>query len=134
MVRGMEIRLDVWRSHLMSLKSLIRKPLAIALIGAASVGVPVSALYFGSIAHAAPSAAVAAQAPAPAATARPPATTPTLALPDFSGMVQQYGPAVVNITVTAKTSAAWQGDPGDENGDNGDNGNGNGNEDPFGPN
>jgi len=116
----------------MSLKSLIRKPLAIALIGAASVGVPVSALYFGSIAHAAPSAAVAAQAPAPAATARPPATTPTLALPDFSGMVQQYGPAVVNITVTAKTSAAWQGDPGDENGDNGDNGNGN--EDPFGPN
>src|SRR5579864_1948230 len=120
----------MFRSHVMSLKSLIRKPLAIALIGAASVGVPVSALYFGSTAHAAPSAAVAAQAPA--ATARPPATTPTLALPDFSGMVEQYGPAVVNITVTAKTSAAWQGDPGDENGDNGDNGNGN--EDPFGPN
>ncbi|HYM41635.1 MAG TPA: DegQ family serine endoprotease [Steroidobacteraceae bacterium] len=112
----------------MSLRSLIRQPLVIALLGAASVGVPVSALYFGSAAHAAPSSAVGAQ-PAPAA-----AASAAVALPDFSGMVQQYGPAVVNITVTTKTSAVWQGEQGDENGDNGGNGNGNGNEDPFGPN
>jgi len=111
----------------MNLKSLIRKPLVAALLGAASVGVPVSALYFGSAAHAAPSAAA---TQTPAAQTPAASNTPTLALPDFSGMVQKYGPAVVNITVTTKTPAAWQGEQGDENGDNGDE---NQNPNPFGP-
>ncbi len=113
----------------MRLVSLVRKPLVIAMLGAATVAVPIAALYFSGAAHAAPSkvaqeAAAVAPAPAPGA-----AVNPVAALPDFSGMVQKYGPAVVNITVTTKVSAAWQGD---ENGDNGDNGNGN--QDPFGPN
>jgi serine protease Do len=50
-----------------------------------------------------PSAALAAGVP----TANPAAATvavngaPTVALPDFSGLVEQYGPAVVNISVTS---------------------------------
>ena len=109
--------------------SFIRKPLVIAMLGAATVAVPVGALYFSGAAHAAPStAAQLAAAPAPAPTSAA-AVNPGVALPDFSGMVQKYGPAVVNITVTTKVSTAWQGE---ENGDNGDSGNGN--DDPFGPN
>jgi serine protease Do len=96
--------------------SFVRKPLVIAMLGAATLAVPIGALYFSGAAHA--------SAPAPAA-----AVNPVAALPDFSGMVQKYGPAVVNITVTSKVSTAWQSD---ENGDN--EGNGNGNENPFGPN
>ncbi|HVH83257.1 MAG TPA: DegQ family serine endoprotease [Steroidobacteraceae bacterium] len=116
--------------------SLVSKPLVIAMLGAATVAVPVGALYFSGAAHASastatPSAAAPASAPAPASAAAPAAANPGVALPDFSGMVQKYGPAVVNITVTTKLSASWQGDEGD---DSGDNGNGNGNEDPFGPN
>jgi serine protease Do len=120
----------------MSFMSFIRKPLVVAMLGALSVAVPVSALYFSGAAHAAAST----PAPAPAAPAAsvPAAAAPMLALPDFSGMVQKYGPAVVNITVTSKVSASWQGgDEGDDSGDSGDSdggGNGGGNDNPFGPN
>lgn len=107
--------------------SFIRKPFVIAALGAATVAVPVGALYFSGAAHAAPSSATQIAAPATPESA---AVNPVAALPDFSGMVQKYGPAVVNITVTTKVSTAWQGE---ENGDNGDNGD-NGNDDPFGPN
>jgi serine protease Do len=111
--------------------SFFRKPLVIAMLGAASVAVPIGALYFSGAAHASPSTTAppaAAAAPAPAA-----AVNPAVALPDFSGMVQKYGPAVVNITVTTKVSAAWQGGDNGDQGDEGD-GNGGGNENPFGPN
>jgi serine protease Do len=112
--------------------SLVRKPLVIAMLAAATVAVPVGALYFSGAAHASPSTATQSTA-APASAPAPAGAGPAVALPDFSGMVQKYGPAVVNITVTTKVSASWQGDEGDESGDNGNNGN-NGNEDPFGPN
>src|SRR5262249_16824902 len=57
-------------------------------------------------------------------------------LPDFSSMVQKYGPAVVNIQVVTKVATGFngQGDQGDE--DNGDNGQGNpffGPNSPFAP-
>jgi serine protease Do len=64
-----------------------------------------------------------------------PATgNPAAVLPDFSTMVQKYGPAVVNITVVSKTPVAFNQD--DEDSDDNDNGNGNGGQDenPFGPN
>jgi serine protease Do len=58
-------------------------------------------------------------------------------LPDFSSMVQKYGPAVVNIQVTTKVPVSFngQGDQGDQ-GDEGDEGNGGdeGPGNPFGPN
>ncbi len=113
----------------MSFTSFLRKPAVLAVLWAASLAVPVSALYFSGAAHAAPSASVAA-ATAPATPAPAASPAPGVALPDFSGMVQKYGPAVVNITVTTKVATGWQGD---ESGDNGDNGE-SGNEDPFGPN
>ncbi|MGP8033224.1 MAG: DegQ family serine endoprotease [Steroidobacteraceae bacterium] len=117
----------------MSFMSFIRKPLVVAMLGALSVAVPVSALYFSSAAHAA--ASTPAQAPAAPAASVPAAAAPMLALPDFSGMVQKYGPAVVNITVTSKVSASWQGgDEGDDSGDSDGGGNGGGNDNPFGPN
>jgi serine protease Do len=119
----------------MTLMSFVRKPLVIAALGAASFAVPVGALYLAGASHAAARSATQAAAvqPTPAAVASGPAS----ALPDFSGMVQKYGPAVVNITVTTKVSTAFQGDEGDEgDGDsngNGDNGGGE-QQDPFGPN
>jgi serine protease Do len=121
----------------MTFMSFVRKPLVIAALGAASFAVPVGALYLAGASHAAANSATQAAAvqPAPAAVASGPAS----ALPDFSGMVQKYGPAVVNITVTTRVSTAYQGDEGDE-GDGDSNGNGNGGngggeqQDPFGPN
>jgi len=116
----------------MNALSFVRKPLAVALLGATSVAVPVGVLYLAGAGRAT-AAPPAATAPAPA-TSSPAAASATVALPDFSGMVQKYGPAVVNISVTTKVSASYnpQGDEGDEgDGNGGDNG---GNDNPFGPN
>ena len=118
----------------MNFATFLRKPLIAAILGAATIAVPVGALY---VAGSARGAAVAAPVMQPTATTAASAPTPTMMLPDFSAMVQKYGPAVVNITVTSKVPASWS--QGDENGDNGDNGGnggngGNGDENPFGPN
>jgi serine protease Do len=110
----------------MNLSTLVKKPLIAALLGAATIAVPVSALYMGS-AHSAHAAQV--QAPV---TPVPQAANPGALLPDFSSMVQRYGPAVVNIAITGKVNAAYQGD--DEGDDNDNGGNDNQNQNPFGPN
>src|ERR1700719_128429 len=116
----------------MSLRTFIRKPLAAAVLGAAIVAAPVSALYaFG----AAPAAAPAATSQGPV-TSVPAAGNPTAVLPAFSTMVQKYGPAVVNIQVVSKIPVS-NNEPGDDDeDDNNGNGNGNGgnNANPFGPN
>ncbi|MFL5455452.1 MAG: hypothetical protein ACJ78X_03525, partial [Myxococcales bacterium] len=39
------------------------------------------------------------------------ATSSAAALPDFSGIVQRYGPAVVNVSVTGTAKAAYPGEP-----------------------
>ncbi len=115
----------------MKLLNLIRKPLIAAILGAAAIAVPVSALYIAGATRAvATPAALTALAAAPAASqaTAAPMAAPATALPDFSSMVQRYGPAVVNISVVTKTAAMnSQGD--DE--DSPDNGNDN---NPFGPN
>jgi serine protease Do len=113
----------------MTFLSFVRKPLVIAALGAASFAVPVGALYLAGASHAPASSATQVQVapPAPAVVSGPAA-----ALPDFSGMVQKFGPAVVNITVTTKVATAFQGDEGDE-GDGSGNGGG-AQQDPFGPN
>lgn len=82
----------------MSLK-MIRNPFAAALLGAAVVAVPGTALY--AMGHENPSVPVAAPATVPGN------VSVRAALPDFSAMVRAYGPAVVNITTkgTIKTSA-----------------------------
>jgi serine protease Do len=103
----------------MNLANLVRKPLVAAILGAASIAVPVSAVYLAGVTR----AAATAEAPVNGASATPAPTTPepavAAALPDFSSMVQKYGPAVVNISVVDKVSTGWPGN-GDPN-------------DPFGP-
>jgi serine protease Do len=115
----------------MKMPNFIRKPLVAAVLGAATIALPAGALYLGGATDTIATAA----APAPVMPV-PAATNPGAVLPDFSSMVQKFGPAVVNITVVQKTPTAWS--RGGDNGDNGDNEgdeNGNGNEnDPFGPN
>jgi len=119
----------------MNLPNLIRKPLIAAILGAATIAVPVGALYLAGVTHtvatAASPAATASAAVAPV-TAVPAAANPGAMLPDFSSMVQKFGPAVVNIAVVTKTPTSFSGgDNGDD--DNGDD-NGNENDNPFGPN
>jgi serine protease Do len=97
----------------MNLKNLIRKPLAAAALGAAVVAAPVSVLY-------------AVGATTGPVTSVPATGNPSAVLPDFSTMVQKYGPAVVNITVIEKIPVANNGDDEDDNGNENDN--------PFGPN
>jgi len=123
----------------MDLLSLIRKPLIAAILGAVTIAVPAGAVYLAgatrAVATAANSAATT-SAPATAAAAANPATPAPAAassatmLPDFSGMVQQYGPAVVNVSVVSKVSTSWN-SQGDENSDDNPSPNDN---NPFGPN
>jgi serine protease Do len=112
----------------MNLPTVLKKPLVAALLGAATIGAPVSVLY---VAGATRAAATSPTQPTPAA----PTASPAAQLPDFSAMVQRYGPAVVNIAVTSKGTPAL--DQGDED-DNDDNDNGNASpfppNSPFGPN
>jgi serine protease Do len=116
----------------MSLLNVVRKPLVAVVFGACAIAGPVSALYAVSATR---SVAAATDAAAPPATTAP---GPTVSLPDFSAMVQHYGPAVVNISVVTKINAVNSDDGDDDSQDNGDNGNGNGNgngnANPFGPN
>jgi serine protease Do len=123
----------------MNLLSLIKKPLIAAVLGAVTIAVPVGAVYLSA---ATPSAATPSAATPSAATpsaTTPSATTQTAAaataaspamLPDFSTMVQKYGPAVVNISVVSKVSASFN-SQGDDNSDGNDSPSDN---NPFGPN
>src|SRR4029077_16621901 len=144
----------------MNLLSLIRKPLIAAILGAVTIAVPAGALYLAGATRAvattaAGSAATTSAATTPAAaspvTPAPPppaaaspgppppaAASPATMLPDFSSMVQKYGPAVVNISVVSKVSTSWS-SQGDENSDEphdsaNDRHNNNPNNNPFGPN
>src|SRR4029077_13683150 len=131
----------------MNLLSLIRKPLIAAILGAVTIAVPAGALYLAGATRAGATTAAgsaattsAAPTPAPATPGTPPpaAASPATMLPDFSSMVQKYGPAVVNISVVSKVSTSWS-SQGDENSDEpndspNDSPNNNPNNNPFGPN
>ena len=76
----------------MTLPNLIKKPVVAAILGATVIAAPVGVLYMAGATR-----AVAVQ---PAARTRGPpavANPAVVGLPDFSTMVQKYGPAVVNI-------------------------------------
>jgi serine protease Do len=111
----------------MNLLSLIKKPLIAAVLGAVTIAAPVGAVYLAGATRAVATSAATPSATAPSAAA-PSAATPAM-LPDFSTMVQKYGPAVVNISVVSKVSASLnsQGDDSDDNGGPNDN-------NPFAPN
>jgi serine protease Do len=94
------------------------KPLAAAALGAI-IAAPLGALYTYSVRAQAPAHTI--QAPVQTA----PATGNAQAvLPDFSTMVQRYGPAVVNIQVVEKVPASYNGDDSDDNDNGDDNGQG----------
>src|SRR4029077_15710133 len=118
----------------MTARGFVRNQLYAALIGAVAVAAPVGALYALGAGPATAPAAVTQTAP----TVSAPATgNPNAVLPDFSTMVQKYGPAVVNISLVSKVptsySPADQGHPGadddDDSGSQGPQG-----QNPFGPN
>jgi len=111
----------------MNVPVFLRKPLVAAVLGAATIAAPVSAQYLAGANRASASPA----APTAPATVSPLAV-PAAALPDFSAMVQHYGPAVVNIAVVTKATPAFN--PGDDEDDDSDPGNGNSQGNPFGPN
>ena len=135
----------------MKLSNLIRNPLIAAALGAVTIAVPAGALYLAGATRAVAttaattsaattsaattSAATTGAATTSAAAASPataaPAVSGPLMLPDFSTMVQRYGPAVVNISVVSKVSTSWN-SQGDENSDDNSDNTGDGN--PFGPN
>jgi serine protease Do len=93
----------------MQTRTFRRTAVALAVAGAFAIGV-VSA---DRIAFHQASAASVATAPTPVAN---PAPAAAAALPDFSGLVQQYGPAVVNITVTSDGQKVASRDEGDDSG------------------
>src|SRR5579863_5027571 len=97
----------------------IKTHVAAALLGAAAVAAPVGALYALGVGPGAPAVAAAPTAPVPTVPA--PATgNPNAVLPDFSTMVQKYGPAVVNITVVQKVPTSFsQGDEDEDQGPQG---------------
>jgi serine protease Do len=98
----------------MTPRTFVRNQLFGALLGAAAVAAPVGALY---ALGAGPGAAPTVTQAAPVVTA--PATgNPNAVLPDFSTMVQKYGPAVVNISVVSKVPTSYS--PGDQDSDDGD--------------
>ena len=109
----------------MNVPVFFRKPLIAAVLGAATIAAPLSALYLAGANRASASPA----APTAPATVSPLAV-PAAALPDFSAMVQHYGPAVVNIAVVTKATPAFN--SGDDEDEDNDNGNSQGS--PFGPN
>jgi serine protease Do len=90
----------------------LSRPWLAAIAGAAFVALPASALYFyGSAPHAEERASAqpfTSAAPGPAAATA--SAGARYGLPDFSALVDQYGAAVVNISVkgTVKTSARMQ--------------------------
>jgi len=109
----------------MSPRVFVRSQLAAALLGAAVVAAPLGAL------HAFGADPPAVTAPQPAPTVPAPATgNPNAVLPDFSTMVQKYGPAVVNISVVTKVPTAYS--QGQDPGDDEDSGPGEQQQEPFG--
>ena len=96
----------------MTARAFVRRPLVAGIIGAASIALPAGALYlYGAAPHAAETGDG-----ATAMTVSPSAVVATKAtvgrggeLPDFTVLVDQQGPAVVNISVQAGTKTSARG-------------------------
>jgi serine protease Do len=114
----------------MTVRNFVRNQLFGVLLGAAAVAAPIGALHALGATPAAPAAAT---QPAPVVPA--PATgNPNAVLPDFSTMVQKYGPAVVNISVVSKVPTSYSPDDQDSDDDDDSGQQGPQGQNPFGPN
>ena len=90
-----------------------KKLLALALVAAAAATLGCEGDRFSPISSSRAQTTQVAQVQPPA-----PTSTSARGLPDFSALVEQYGPAVVNISTTAKVHTQTQefqipGEPGD---------------------
>ncbi|MBS0365885.1 MAG: DegQ family serine endoprotease [Proteobacteria bacterium] len=107
----------------MNVPTFLKKPVVAALL-AVAVAAPLGALCLVKATRAAAPAAHAAAAVTAPTTAPAPAISSAAMLPDFSSMVQRYGPAVVNISVVTKVATSGPGGDDEDGNDN----------NPFGPN
>jgi len=108
----------------MSIKTVVRKPLVAAVLGALVAAVPLSTLLARgtpaqrdvtpAVATVAAAAAVEPARVAEVASVAAPLPRTGVQLPDFSALVERYGPAVVNIQVKSmvKTAGGLQLPPG----------------------
>src|SRR5438876_8035017 len=94
----------------MQARNFRRSAVALAIAGAFSVGV----MTADRVSLHSASAAVSPPTVATPAVSAPANVAPVAALPDFSGLVDKYGPAVVNISVTADARRVSAGE--DDNG------------------
>ena len=106
----------------MDTRSVVRKPIIAAVLGALVVALPTTIVYYVEVRPAAAAAAVTTTAPLIDAPAQ---GTPASIVRDFSAMVRQYVPAVVNIGVVTKPPGASSGGERDSPPES---------QDPFGPN
>ncbi|MFO0583286.1 MAG: DegQ family serine endoprotease [Anaeromyxobacter sp.] len=84
----------------------LTKPLTVAaLAGGLAIGGYAAGTRASSPAAAPPAPVAAATTPAPA-----PAAVPTAAVPDFRAIVREYGPAVVNVSVSGVQQTGFSGD------------------------
>jgi serine protease Do len=89
----------------MSTTTLKRAAVAVAVLGVIGVGGAVAVKQSAAVAAATVPVAAVATSAAPA-----PVGAPAISLPDFSSIVTQNGPAVVNINVTGSTKTAFDPD------------------------
>src|ERR1700693_6384453 len=85
------------RSRLMESRTFRRSAVALAIAGAFAIGVTTA----DKVSMHAANAAVSPPTVSTPAISAPANVAPVAALPDFSGLVEKYGPAVVNISVTS---------------------------------
>src|SRR6266566_9365294 len=85
------------RSRLMESRTFRRSAVALAIAGAFAIGVTTA----DKVSMHAANAAVSPPTVSTPAISAPSNVAPVAALPDFSGLVEKYGPAVVNISVTS---------------------------------
>ncbi|MFP5406340.1 MAG: trypsin-like peptidase domain-containing protein, partial [Gammaproteobacteria bacterium] len=83
-------------------RSFPMKRIAVALIAAGVLTGTAASAYQPADEPAVPTVTVPASAPS---ASKPGATSTAVALPDFSGIVQRYGAAVVNVSVVGTTKA-----------------------------
>ncbi|MCO5106245.1 MAG: DegQ family serine endoprotease [Burkholderiaceae bacterium] len=88
----------------MSMRSMTPTRIVAALVAAGVIGGAGATFAYGTIARAA--------APVPTAVAPAFAAAPAVATTDFSQIVQRYGPAVVNISVSGMKKVVEEGIPG----------------------
>src|SRR6266436_7700940 len=100
------------RSRLMESRTFRRSAVALAIAGAFAIGVTTA----DRVSMHAANAAVSPPTVSTPAISAPSNIAPVAALPDFSGLVEKYGPAVVNISVvqTRKTAGRARGPDNDE--------------------